>query len=482
MFNKVVSRLASLSKTLTVVESSCGGLISASLMSVPGSSRVYRGGTVAYDTKRAKKLLLDDDELHARLIKPVVISDDNDDEVSAYVNSKKHWSGEAAKAYCAKVGTDYAVAEAGATGPTFRPEGLETGFSVISVADRNGLVAQRVVRSTHNDRERNMRLFADAAATLLSIAIDGRLDRATKSRDDRAQLEAWEREGSFVVVKGNKMLASEDDGGLARLAAAPPNGTKTFLGLVDDKPYFSVDVDDAFSGKFVDTRTRAPLLPALDATLAIQATALATWQRRSAWCASCGGPTDLVSAGTRRECRNCGAVVFPRQDPSIIVVVESRCGCYALLGRSPRHPPLVHTALAGFVEAGETFEDAVSREVEEETGVVVDAGSVAYLGSQPWPFPQSVMVAFSATADHTQPLQVDPAELEAARWFDRDAVREAARVTDAAVMDPKVADSIRHQHPDLRCIIPPQGPSENLLFYVQIENYELTVTTRQRPG
>uniref|UniRef100_A0A7S2BT15 NAD(+) diphosphatase n=1 Tax=Octactis speculum TaxID=3111310 RepID=A0A7S2BT15_9STRA len=114
----------------------------------------------------------------------------------------------------------------------------------------------------------------------------------------------------------------------------------------------------------------------------------------------------------------------------------------------------MYTALAGFVEAGETLEECVAREVHEETGVTVDAGSVRYLKSQPWPFPQSSMVAFTATADHTAELNIDTDELVCARWYPREMVAAAATVKDA-VMDHDVAKAALDARPDLELLIPP---------------------------
>ena len=117
------------------------------------------------------------------------------------------------------------------------------------------------------------------------------------------------------------------------------------------------------------------------------------------------------------------------------------------------------TALAGFVEAGETFEEAVAREVKEETGVTVDAASVKYLKSQPWPFPQSSMIAFTATADHSaahNALDIDTDELVAAHWFDREAVAAAA-TGEGAVMNRDVAAAVLEERPELELLIPPSN-------------------------
>ena len=166
------------------------------------------------------------------------------------------------------------------------------------------------------------------------------------------------------------------------------------------------------------------------------ATALKQWQNQSQYCTKCGSPTQLIHAGTCRLCTTCQTHLWPRQDPSIIVSITSSTNNnndnvvddYILLARSKRHPPKVHTLIAGFVEAGETMEDAVIRESLEETGVHIDPQSIRYVKSQPWPFPQSTMLGFTAKVDHTQPLHIDTNELVSAEWFHRSTVLQATNV------------------------------------------------------
>ena len=140
----------------------------------------------------------------------------------------------------------------------------------------------------------------------------------------------------------------------------------------------------------------------------------------------------------------------------MIVVVSSRDGERVLLARSPRHPERMHTALAGFVEAGETMERAVAREVFEETGVRIDVESVKYVASQPWPFPQSTMIGFIAQADESQELKIDLNEIVEARWFDRGEVHEATKV-EGAVMQHEVARNAVEADPSIQLLIPPRG-------------------------
>jgi NAD+ diphosphatase len=140
----------------------------------------------------------------------------------------------------------------------------------------------------------------------------------------------------------------------------------------------------------------------------------------------------------------------------MIAAISSRDGQRVLLARSKRHPPKLHTVLAGFVEAGETFEAAVARETFEETGIHIDEGSVQYVGSQPWPFPQSCMIGFTATADDTVPLNIDTVELVSARWFDKSEVIKAASVEGPTMQHP-VAEAALKNDPTLPLIIPPKG-------------------------
>ncbi|NDV86228.1 NAD(+) diphosphatase [Aurantimonas aggregata] len=150
-----------------------------------------------------------------------------------------------------------------------------------------------------------------------------------------------------------------------------------------------------------------------------QAAHLLGWHGRNRFCARCGAETHPEAAGYRRRCSACGDVVFPRTDPVTIMLVhdgEGRC----VLGRQPRFPEKFWSCLAGFVEAGETIEDAVRRETAEEAGLAVSR--VDYLASQPWPFPGSLMIGCMALAP-AGPIVFDATELEACRWFDRDEVR-----------------------------------------------------------
>ena len=128
----------------------------------------------------------------------------------------------------------------------------------------------------------------------------------------------------------------------------------------------------------------------------------------------------------------------------------------ALLGRQAVWPPKVFSTLAGFVETGETFEDAVAREVMEEVGATIQPGSVRYMASQPWPFPQSAMIGFRAVADSSMPLNVDEAEMDGAGWFSREEVELARHIK--STMDHKVAaKALEHSTEDVKLLVPPAG-------------------------
>ena len=168
--------------------------------------------------------------------------------------------------------------------------------------------------------------------------------------------------------------------------------------------------------KLVDLRSIAAggLVPADRASMLASAKALMYWHARRRFCSNCGQLTDVSAAGWRRECKNCGMQHFPRTDPVVIMLAVDGDDC--LLGRQPRFPKGMYSALAGFVEPGETIEAAVRREILEESGIA--CGEVRYFASQPWPFPSSLMIGCFAEAK-SRALAIDRTELEDARWFSR---------------------------------------------------------------
>jgi NAD+ diphosphatase len=187
-------------------------------------------------------------------------------------------------------------------------------------------------------------------------------------------------------------------------------------------PHFAFEAPDAASfealGRFDDLRAVGPRLPADDIAILGCAKSVFEWHVRHGFCANCGAATHSVEAGWKRLCPACGAEHFPRVDPVVIMVPVF--GEKMLLGRQARWPRGMHSALAGFIEPGETIEEAVARETLEEAGLVVT--DVRLHSSQPWPFPSSLMIG--AICDvASEAVTVDHDELEAARWFTREEAR-----------------------------------------------------------
>jgi NAD+ diphosphatase len=209
-----------------------------------------------------------------------------------------------------------------------------------------------------------------------------------------------------------------------RLALDPPGSEAVFLGLREGRPLFAMDVDGAEPerGRPAGLREAATELPADEAALAAYAGSLLAWHRRHRFCANCGAPTEPRCGGHERVCPSCEAQHFPRTDPVVIVRVSDGADAL-LLGRQASWPEGRFSVLAGYVEPGETLEEAVRREVLEESGVTVE--SVSYVASQPWPFPSSLMLGFSAVAGRGDPAPGDD-ELAEVRWFDRAELARAA--------------------------------------------------------
>jgi NAD+ diphosphatase len=217
------------------------------------------------------------------------------------------------------------------------------------------------------------------------------------------------------------------------LAWQPVTTPELFLGFDGESPRFSA-IHEAEGAPWA----AFPLLAILtdgDAPLFAAALSLSRWHTRHRFCANCGHSTDLVRGGWSRRCPSCSAEHFPRVDPVVIMIAEH--GGELLLGRQPHYPPDRYSALAGFVEVGESIEDAVRRELHEEAGIAVR--DVRYVASQPWPFPSSLMIGCSARAESRE-LTIDRTELEDARWFSRDAIAAAlAGAPDAAFQPPPKA-------------------------------------------
>lgn len=226
---------------------------------------------------------------------------------------------------------------------------------------------------------------------------------------------------TFYISSRGEVLV-EDEGSLARVASAVEIDVdaehRLSLGAVEGRPVLALVIDDgererviAERRRWIDLRLAALSLPAVDAGYAAYARALVHWHRQHRYCGQCGAPTTIEYGGHRRRCGSCSLEQFPRLDPAIIVLVEH--AGRVLLGRQANWPPRRYSVVAGFVEPGESLEDALRREVEEESGVVI--AECEYHSSQPWPFPASLMLGFTARAASDQLRYGD--ELEHAAWF-----------------------------------------------------------------
>jgi NAD+ diphosphatase len=185
--------------------------------------------------------------------------------------------------------------------------------------------------------------------------------------------------------------------------------------------------------EWLDLRGVGGLLGEADVSVLTTAMAVLNWHHNAGFCAKCGSPTMIARAGWATRCTGCRREEYPRTDPAVICLVHDGIGGngeHVLLARQPSWPKQRFSVLAGFVEAAETLEDCVIREVHEEVGVRVR--DVRYLGNQPWPFPRSLMIGFTAVADRSAPLRLADGEIAEARWFSKDHVR-AALASDVAV-------------------------------------------------
>jgi NAD+ diphosphatase len=257
---------------------------------------------------------------------------------------------------------------------------------------------------------------------------------AQKARADARFLPLWQAK---PLLNGNRaafLSASELDLDPGRLCV--------FLGLEDSKPLFAVAMADsegpplARLGEFRDMRAAAFILPDSDTAIAGQAKALIDWHRRHRFCANCGIETAPSDGGYRRLCPQCGAEHFPRTDP--VVIMLPLMGEECLIGRNKRFPEGLYSAFAGFIEPGETMEEAVKRELREEVSLKVAA--VRYHASQPWPFPSSLMLGCYAEAA-AKDFAIDDHEIEDARWITRVEARRrlAEEIADGIKMPGAIA-------------------------------------------
>ena len=289
---------------------------------------------------------------------------------------------------------------------------------------------------------------------------NSRLDRAAERRTDEAALAALaaDREAAAYVIGGDMIVikkASPLNDPLFTLdeaRALGPTHETVFLGLLGSAGRFGVSIPPAAAealkanGDFVVTDLRSIAVQGLVDNEHLppiaEAKAVLSWHLRHRFCPNCGHATQPVSGGWKRDCPSCKAEHFPRTDPVVIMLAVDGERC--LLGRSPRFLPTMWSCLAGFIEPGESIEDAVHRETREEAGIV--CGRVSYFGSQPWPFPSSLMIGCHAEA-LTRDIVVDRQELEDARWFDRD----------------EVASMLLRQHPGALTTPPPVAIAHHII-------------------
>jgi NAD+ diphosphatase len=272
------------------------------------------------------------------------------------------------------------------------------------------------------------------------------LDRAAEKRDDAGWIEAaladpdtlfvplWRARNLVRAAEGGRPEAVYISGEAAAVLRMSGSGPWAFLGLLAGRPVFAIDishVDDPLPllpealGEFADLRVvGGGGMDRAEASILAHARGIMHWRLKHRFCGVCGARCEPRSAGYTAVCTGCETQHFPRTDPAVIMLVHR--GGRSLLGHSQRFPHAnMYSTLAGFVEPGETLEEAVRREVMEETRVRV--GQVNYHSSQPWPFPASIMLGFYAEA-LTDEVTLDPHELQDARWFSRGDLRDHERL------------------------------------------------------
>ncbi|AWV08500.1 NAD(+) diphosphatase [Marilutibacter maris] len=256
------------------------------------------------------------------------------------------------------------------------------------------------------------------------------LDRADRLRTDDAALDALWADARVLLLDAEGRALVDEHGlpaaprGAELSGGAGGSGMATFLGLAaDGQAWFSLDAELAAytATGTLDVRSAAAAWPMQEAAAFAQARAMQHWHQRHRHCGACGAHNRVERGGWLRRCGGCGIEHYPRTDPAVIVAVSD--GERLLLGRQAGWPAGRYSVIAGFVEPGESLEQAVAREVEEETGLAI--ARCHYRASQPWPFPGTLMLGFFADAIAGEPRPSD--ELEDVRWFDVDSIADARR-------------------------------------------------------
>jgi NAD+ diphosphatase len=241
----------------------------------------------------------------------------------------------------------------------------------------------------------------------------GELNRSANFRSDDAWLAEKRRDSASRLIRLQEDRVRLVDDALV-YEPVPNDGELLFLGLDPQGcALFAAEARESLTDS-IDLRSLAiqAALPRRELAMLAQARSLLAWHKRRGFCSNCGAKTEIRDAGYRRHCPTCKMDHFPRTDPVVIIIVRSAKGL--LLGRQSFWPKGMYSALAGFMEPGETIEEAARREVFEEAGIRV--GRVTYIASQPWPFPSSLMIGLLGEAE-TDDIQIDAKELEDARWF-----------------------------------------------------------------
>ena len=267
------------------------------------------------------------------------------------------------------------------------------------------------------------------------------VDRAAHLRTDAAALAALRADPRAFVIWANDGRLAVQAGTLRTTPASAVDGELTFLGIDPrQRPAFLARTSADLDSEWLGLREIGPQLDDAGGSLAVMAVALDHWRTRMRHCTQCGAELDVVQAGWALCCPADDAMHFPRTDPAAIVLVIGADDRVAL-GRHVNWPEGRFSTFAGFVEAGESAEAAAIREVREESGLRIDPDRLQYLGSQPWPFPQSLMLGYHS---HTTDMEfdLDPSEIAEARWFTRDELR-AAMADGSVTMPPELSISRR---------------------------------------
>jgi len=277
-----------------------------------------------------------------------------------------------------------------------------------------------------------------------NIFANNPLDRASNSRTDLDWLNSQLNSPDSLFVPlwrlNPLILPPQKDGEMSDVGWLTRDAIRAFnlaepmtvlLGVEDGRSYFAVDISEvrdpenkgplAGMGSYEDLRQISMSIAGSEAAIMAQAKSMIDWHRRHKFCANCGAETEMGDAGYKRACSNCGSEHFPRTDP-VVIMLATLGDDRALLGRQKKWPPKMFSALAGFLEPGESIEEAVARELHEEAGIRVK--NVTYHSTQPWPYPSSLMIGCFAESE-TEDITVDGIELTEAHWFEKDKLRDA---------------------------------------------------------